>query len=73
MNLLFLSPREGARTSVYLATSPEVEGVSGKYFVRCRERRSSRASYDEKTAVRLWNESERLITDILEGHDTSTA
>jgi NAD(P)-dependent dehydrogenase (short-subunit alcohol dehydrogenase family) len=73
MDLLFLSPREGARTSVYLAASPEVEGISGKYFVRCREHRSSRASYDEKTAIKLWSESEKLITDILEGHDTSTA
>ena len=71
MNLLFLSPREGARTSVYLATSPEVEGVSGKYFVRCRERRSSRASYDQETAIKLWDESERLIADILEGHGTT--
>jgi NAD(P)-dependent dehydrogenase (short-subunit alcohol dehydrogenase family) len=68
MNLLFLSPRQGARTSVYLATSPEVEGVSGKYFIRCRERPSSRASYDQKTANMLWEESVRLIADILGGH-----
>jgi NAD(P)-dependent dehydrogenase (short-subunit alcohol dehydrogenase family) len=71
MNLLFLSPRKGARTSVYLAASPEVEGVSGKYFVRCRERPSSRASYDRETAIRLWNESERLIAHILEGRGTT--
>lgn len=47
----------GARTSIYLASSPEVEGVTGKYFVRCRPRRSSKASYDREAAARLWDVS----------------
>jgi len=54
------SPEKGAETSVYLASSPEVEGVTGKYFVRCRERRSSAASYDAAAAARLWELSERV-------------
>jgi NAD(P)-dependent dehydrogenase (short-subunit alcohol dehydrogenase family) len=53
---------KGARTSVKLASSPEVEGVSGKYFdEKGRERRSSRASYDVDAQRRLWEESERLV------------
>jgi NAD(P)-dependent dehydrogenase (short-subunit alcohol dehydrogenase family) len=53
-------PARGAGTSIYLASSPEVAGVSGRYFVGRRERRSSRASYDEAVAARLWRVSEEL-------------
>jgi NAD(P)-dependent dehydrogenase (short-subunit alcohol dehydrogenase family) len=53
-------PEEGAETSIYLASSPEVEGVTGKYFERRQARRSSRESYDEAPARRLWEISERL-------------
>lgn len=49
-----LSPRKGAETIVFLASSPAVEGVSGKYFFRKREVPSSRISEDEATAKRLW-------------------
>jgi NAD(P)-dependent dehydrogenase (short-subunit alcohol dehydrogenase family) len=54
------SPEKGAETSIYLATSPDVETVTGKYFEAKRERRSSRESYDEAAARRLWEVSERL-------------
>jgi NAD(P)-dependent dehydrogenase (short-subunit alcohol dehydrogenase family) len=54
------SPEQGADTIVYLAGSPEVERVTGKYFVNRQEARSSPASYDEAAARRLWEESERL-------------
>jgi NAD(P)-dependent dehydrogenase (short-subunit alcohol dehydrogenase family) len=57
---LALGPDEGARTVIYLATSPEVAGVSGKYFVRERAVASSPASYNEAAAKRLWEVSERL-------------
>jgi NAD(P)-dependent dehydrogenase (short-subunit alcohol dehydrogenase family) len=53
-------PEEGAETSIYLASSPEVESVTGKYFERKRPIASSRASYDEAAARRLWEVSERL-------------
>lgn len=56
----FKQPDEGAETPVYLATSPEVEGVSGKYFRYCREFGTSRASNDRDLQRRLWEESERL-------------
>jgi NAD(P)-dependent dehydrogenase (short-subunit alcohol dehydrogenase family) len=56
-----LTPEEGADTQIWLATSPEVEGVTGKYFVRRRDTRSSAASYDEAVARRLWAASARLV------------
>jgi NAD(P)-dependent dehydrogenase (short-subunit alcohol dehydrogenase family) len=51
---------EGAETSVYVASAPEVAGVSGKYFFQCRETSSSAASYDHDAALRLWQVSEAL-------------
>jgi NAD(P)-dependent dehydrogenase (short-subunit alcohol dehydrogenase family) len=53
-------PEQGSETSVYLAASPDVQGVSGRYFVGRKETRSSPASYDEGLQRRLWEESERL-------------
>jgi retinol dehydrogenase 14 len=54
------SAEKGAETSVYLAASREVEGVTGRYFVGQRETRSSPASYDVALQQRLWEESARL-------------
>ena len=53
-------PEKGAETIVYLASSQEVEGVTGKYFVNKRPVTSSRESNDEAVARRLWDVSERL-------------
>lgn len=58
--MIGLSPEEGAQTSLYLATSGEVEGVSGKYFVNRRVAQSSKASYDKAGASRLWQVSAEL-------------
>jgi retinol dehydrogenase-14 len=55
-----ISPEKGARTSIYLASSPEVEGMSGKYFIKQKPRKSAPLSYSEPTAELLWNESARL-------------
>lgn len=54
------TPQEGARTVIYLATSPVVEGVSGKYFIDEKAVVSSPASYDEAIARRLWEVSEEM-------------
>ena len=51
---------DGARPAVFLASSPEVEGVSGRYFGRKGEVRSSKASLDEADARRLWTLSAQL-------------
>jgi len=58
--LIAVTPEDGAKTSIYLASSPEVAGVTGQYFVRCKPVRSSIASYDEQLARRLWEVSEKL-------------
>ena len=55
-----ISPERGAETSIYLASSPEVDGLSGGYFVKKAEARSSDASYDERSARRLWEVSAEL-------------
>jgi NAD(P)-dependent dehydrogenase (short-subunit alcohol dehydrogenase family) len=58
-----LTPEQGARTSIYLASSPEVEGVSGKYFARSRQVSSSTASRDEAAGRKLWAISEGLVAE----------
>lgn len=55
------TPEEGASTAIFLATSPEVEGVTGRYFADGKEKRSSRASRDEAAKERLWAVSEELV------------
>jgi NAD(P)-dependent dehydrogenase (short-subunit alcohol dehydrogenase family) len=52
-----LSPEKGAETIVFLASSPAVEGVTGKYFRRNREVPSAGISYDEDAARKLWDAS----------------
>lgn len=54
------APTEGADTIAYLAASPEVEGVTGRYFIGRHEARSSATSYDEALQRRLWDESVKL-------------
>ena len=55
-----IGPDKGAETPVYLAASPEVEGVTGKYFVDCRPAPSSGISHDADLAARLWDISMSL-------------
>jgi NAD(P)-dependent dehydrogenase (short-subunit alcohol dehydrogenase family) len=57
----FRSPEKGAATSVWLCSSPQVAGVSGKYFSDCKERTPHRLANDETAARRLWDESVKLV------------
>jgi len=59
---LGVSARRGARTQVWLASAPEIEGISGSYFHGHRSRRSSRISYDQAAQRRLWEASEALLS-----------
>jgi NAD(P)-dependent dehydrogenase (short-subunit alcohol dehydrogenase family) len=59
-NLFALKPEEGAQTSIYLATSPEVEGITGRYFEKCKEKPSSSVSYDQDDWTRLWQVSAEM-------------
>jgi len=53
-------PAKGAQTSIYLAASPDVEGVTGKYFADCKPVNSSPESYDKAAAEKLWQASLEL-------------
>ena len=57
-----LTPEQGADNTIYLASAPEVEGVTGKYFVKRDAVTSSPLSYDEDLAKRLWEVSKKLTT-----------
>ena len=59
-HFIAISPEQGAQTSIYLVSSPEVKGVSGQYFVKGRAQRSDPASYDGETARRLWEISAQM-------------
>jgi retinol dehydrogenase 14 len=54
-------PERGAATPIYLASDPEVEGVTGRYFVGRTPRASSKSSYDTAVAARLWRVSADLV------------
>jgi NAD(P)-dependent dehydrogenase (short-subunit alcohol dehydrogenase family) len=64
------SVREGAEATVRLAVSPELEGVTGRYFDGLREARANRQAYDAEARKRLWYLSEELCGCLLEplGH-----
>jgi NAD(P)-dependent dehydrogenase (short-subunit alcohol dehydrogenase family) len=55
-----ISPTKGAMTPLFVATSPKLEGVSGKYYSNMREEASSKESYDKAIGSKLWQESVRL-------------
>jgi len=58
--LLAKSPAKGAETSIYVASSPDIEGVTGKYFINKKPVASSPISYDKAVAQRLWEVSESM-------------
>ena len=62
MGMFALTPEEGADNTIYLASSPDVAGVTGKYFVKREPAQSSPLSYDEDLAKRLWEISEELTS-----------
>ncbi|HTK11730.1 MAG TPA: SDR family oxidoreductase [Ktedonobacteraceae bacterium] len=59
--LLGMTPEDGAKTSLYLASSPEVADVSGRYFVKSVPVRSAPLSYDETLQRQMWAASEKLV------------
>lgn len=56
----FKKPSKGAETSIYLASSPEVEDITGKYFVNKKPKKSSEASYNKDYAKELWELSVKM-------------
>jgi len=57
----FKNVAEGAATQCYVATRPELAGVSGEYFADCNVAKSSELSRDSALAEKLWAESERIV------------
>jgi NAD(P)-dependent dehydrogenase (short-subunit alcohol dehydrogenase family) len=55
------TPEKGARTQVWLATAPEVAGMSGRYFIDCKAVATSRAGADPVAAARLWGASAKMV------------
>ena len=55
-----ISPAEGAQTIIYLASSPEVANVTGKYFYKCRPTTPSAPALDDRAALALWERSAAL-------------
>jgi retinol dehydrogenase 14 len=58
--LFMKTPAQGALTPVYLASSPEAEGITGRYYASRKPKTSSKASHDTTAAVRLWQVSAGL-------------
>jgi len=56
-----LTPEEGARTNIFLASSPDVQGVRGKYFDSCKPIESSSESYNIEKSKKLWEISSELV------------
>jgi len=66
---LMITVEQGAQNELYLATSPKLEGVSGKYFVEQQQKRSARSSYDQELAQHLWRVSEQLVARAVSDSD----
>ena len=58
--MVAISPEAGSTTTIHVATSPEVDGVSGRYFAKCKISQPSPASQDEEAARKLWEVSEKM-------------
>ena len=59
--LIARSPEKGAQTSIYLASSPEVQSVTGKYFVDCRVTKTAPQAADMAVAKKLWDVSAEMV------------
>ncbi len=55
-----ISVEDGAKTSVYLASSPDVKGVTGKYFDKCKEKKAAALALEKELGKQLWKKSEEL-------------
>jgi hypothetical protein len=55
------TPAQGAATSIHVASAPDLEQVTGRYFANSKLKRSSKPSYDETTAAKLWQVSGDLV------------
>jgi NAD(P)-dependent dehydrogenase (short-subunit alcohol dehydrogenase family) len=59
--LFFRTPDQGAETSIYLCSDPDIKALNGSYFADKRTKKTSALARDAEAAARLWSESERLV------------
>ena len=59
-----ISPAKGALTTIHLASSPDVEGATGGYYIKCRRAEPSEVAQDDQAARRLWEASEQLVSSV---------
>ncbi len=64
MHPFLLTPEKGARTSLYVATSPQLDGKTGGYYAKSKPRTPLPAARDDAAAKRLWKETEALIAEV---------
>jgi hypothetical protein len=55
------TPAQGARASIYLASSPEIEGVSGQFFANRKPKTANKIAHDTNATARLWQASAELV------------
>jgi retinol dehydrogenase 14 len=55
------TPAQGAQTPMYLASSPEVDGVTGQFFANCKPKRANKLAHDTALTARLWQVSADLV------------
>jgi NAD(P)-dependent dehydrogenase (short-subunit alcohol dehydrogenase family) len=72
MSRFLLSPQQGALTSIYAASAPELEGVTGQYLVKTKPERSNPISYDQNLAERVWNVCAEMTSVTLEDRGKQT-
>ncbi len=63
ITLFAINVKKGAKTSIYLASSPEIENITGEYFVKSKSVKSSKISYDIESQKKLWELSESLFEE----------
>jgi len=58
---LLKTPAQGAKTPIYLASSPDVDGISGQFFVNRKPKTANKVAYDTDMTARLWRVSADLV------------
>jgi NAD(P)-dependent dehydrogenase (short-subunit alcohol dehydrogenase family) len=61
--MIIMSEADGARTSIYAATAPELDGVTGRYFDKQKEAKPNKATADAEAARHLWEVSQQLVDE----------
>lgn len=64
VNFVGSTPEQSAKRMVYLAASPDVENISGKYWGNCKVAKSSKTSKDPAQIERMWTETETILENL---------